>query len=453
MSYKEALQYLDSFVDFEKFLHQVNGRDFSLDALKRVLARLGNPEKKIRSIHIAGSKGKGSTSACTAEILAAGGYRVGLYTSPHLYDVRERIRILSPDRNDGQHELFTGCISTEDFADTIEAVKDALEESHEKITYFELLTAAAFVYFAENKLDCVVLETGLGGRLDATNVVESLVCAITRIDLEHTSILGDTVEKIAEEKAAIIKECCSRVVSVPQLPEARSVIIKKSDCCQVPCIWVGEDLMIEKIFHAGGKTAFTLVSKMQKYEFELVETSDYQLVNIAAAVGIVESMREYGLVVSCTDIQKGVRKFFWPARMEFISREPLVIVDGAHTAFSVERLCDTVRTRFEGQDLTLIFGACLGKDKRGMMEAFANHAKNVILTQACHERADPLGDQWIEPFLAGRGVSIYRASDVKEAVETGLSLTGLEGILLVTGSLFVAAEARAVLSKILLRKS
>ena len=239
-------RYLNSFINFESNLHQASSHAFNLDRVRRLFKNLGDPQKNLKFIHVAGTKGKGSTCVFIAHILQAAGYRVGLYTSPHLYKINERIRVLAPGSQNISRD-FSGSITDGEFNALIKALKPKLEKARRdplsgNLTYFEVLTGLALYYFAKKKTDIVVLEAGLGGRLDATNAVEAIVDVITPISFDHTHLLGNTLDKIAREKAAIIKNRGSRVVIGKQHDKAMRVILKQCRDFAIRPVLVGRDV-------------------------------------------------------------------------------------------------------------------------------------------------------------------------------------------------------------------
>ncbi len=253
MDLNEAKNYLESFLNHELFLQHSSLSDFHLDRIRKLCDSLGNPQDHLKIIHVAGSKGKGSICSMIAYILRSAGYRVGLYTSPHLYDYKERIRILDDHYfQQAESEIFADTIDDKDFYEIISQLKPfvtALKEQGEcgEFTFYEIMTALALVYFHQKNVDYVCLETGLGGRLDATNIVKPFMCVLSSISFEHVDLLGDTIEKIAEEKAAIIKSGCQLVVIEKQLPEAAAVIESRCQELGVPFINVVDHCQISLI--------------------------------------------------------------------------------------------------------------------------------------------------------------------------------------------------------------
>lgn len=428
MTYLDAIQYLNSLNNFEARLHTVGQADFSLDLFQQYCGAAGNPEKDLKCVHIAGSKGKGSTAALTAQMLKCAGYRVGLYTSPHLYDVRERIRILLQDAEASQQteDLFPDCLSPQEFARWTVYLKD-LQDSLKTnpLTYYEFLTLLAFLYFREQEVDMVVLETGLGGRLDATNVVQPFVCAITLIDLEHTHILGDTFEAIAREKSGIIKPGCGGVVSAPQDPAAQRVIRETCAQCGVKFILADDNAGIPEVSLAG----------------------DFQKINAAVAIEIARCLRDAGFQIGDEAVRSALDQVFWPARMEIVSREPLVIIDGAHTPAAGRALVETIRQRFPQKNVVVILGMNVDKKKAAVAQHLSVLAQRVILTKSSHDRADESIEMSVGHIFRRQNIPVTWQPVLRDAIDEALALMGKDDMMLVTGSLFVAAQAREILMK------
>jgi len=274
MTFQEAQQYLDSFINHETHLGQVDPASFKTKRVKQLLEHLGCPHKDLKIIHVAGSKGKGSVCVLTASILQACGYKVGLYTSPHVNHYRERIRVLNPKSTPGVglgcSDIFPDCISEEELCSTLAEMRPAVEKTRlqkglETLTFFEVYTALALCYFQKQKTDFAVLETGLGGRLDATNAADSIVAAITPISLEHTKILGDTITKIAQEKAAIIKDHRQKVVIGIQDAGAEKVLEKRCREFAIDPIWVKDHVTCEAISKDIDQQMFHLTTPKMTY--------------------------------------------------------------------------------------------------------------------------------------------------------------------------------------------
>jgi len=439
MSYPEAIRYLESFVNYEKFSNYKYHESIKLERIRNFLRLVDNPQDSLRCIHVAGSKGKGSTSAFLAYILREAGFKVGLYTSPHLSDFRERIRILNPAKKRLVYpDVFEGMISKLRLAKLIAKIKPLLEKYNRTsvygaISFFEAYTALAFIYFKEEKVDFVVLETGLGGRLDATNIVLPFVCAITPISYEHTDKLGRTLKAIATEKAGIIKENVP-VVSAPQKEEAKKVIVNKCLEKNAKLILVGRDVkIIEK------EDCFDVLGLKREYRNKKIKLKGkHQFINATVALAMVEVLQGYGFKININAIDRGLRNTLWPGRCEVLSKSPYIVLDGAQNAASCRVLVNAIRDSFKYRRVIIVFGASNDKDIKGMADELSNLAKIIILTRSSNPRAtDPL-------VLAKyfRNKEKYITNSIKEAQRWLKKNTQKGDLILVTGSLFVVGEFR-----------
>ncbi|MBU0709709.1 MAG: bifunctional folylpolyglutamate synthase/dihydrofolate synthase, partial [Candidatus Omnitrophica bacterium] len=350
MTYPQAIQYLESFVDYERLTEYPYKQSFRLERIRGLLNSIDNPQNSLRCIHIAGTKGKGSTSAFVTYILREAGYRVGLYTSPHLSGFRERIRIIQPrTQNLEPKTCFEGMILEEELADLVERFKPAIDKysditKYGPLSFFEVYTVLAFVYFKEQNVDFAVLETGLGGRLDATNTVNPYICAITPISLEHRQLLGDSLGEIAGEKAGIIKPNAI-VVSAPQETEVLEVIRDRCKEMKAKLFEVGKDIFYEK-----QTDGFSVLGAFGEYPgLAITLLGKHQIVNATLAVGIIEALRFYGIILDAYSIRQGLYHTLWPGRCEVISREPFVVLDGAQNLASAKALKEAIRENFSAE--------------------------------------------------------------------------------------------------------
>ncbi len=429
MDYQSAVDYILSFADYERISR--SAVVFDLRRMDMLLDKLGKPQDFAKFVHITGTKGKGSTSAMIASILTVAGYRTGLYTSPHLLSINERIMVDGRNITEEAFARLTTLMKPE-----VEAVNDFGQ--YGRLTTFELLTALGFLYYREVKADYQVLEVGLGGRLDATNVVKNPeVCVITSISYDHMDVLGRTLTQIATEKCGIIKSGCV-VVSSPQNPEAMVVIERVCREKGVRLIRVGEDITWRsKSFSPDGQS-FSLSGITGDYELAIPLVGEHQLENAAAAVEAVTVLAERGAKISQEQVTKGLRCVNWPGRLQILRRIPYVVVDGAHNADSSKKLMKALRQYFPFQRLFLIFGASSDKDLSGIVAEIAPYSDKVIIVRAHHPRA--VAPEVLVAKFAKCGVKVVAIEETSKAVENALSQAGPHDLICATGSLFVVAE-------------
>ena len=441
-AYNLALDYLYSFVDYSlKHSSELAKAEFNLDRMFALMELLGNPQKRYPIIHVAGTKGKGSVSAICAAAWQAAGYKVGLYTSPHLEDYCERIQINGKP------------ISHAQLVQLVEQVKHAVA-SVPKLTTFEITTAIAFLCFAGQNVDVAVFEVGLGGRLDATNIITPKVSVITSLSYDHTAVLGDTLAKIAGEKAGIIKPGVP-VVSSPQKEEALQTIVRVAKKQKAPFTLVGRDVPFKRTFHSlNGQSLqiqtfsrFALLKKESKPEKE--RRSRRRMINLQIpllgvhqvenAATAYAALKLSGIKISDEAIARGFALVKWPARFEIVRRVPPIILDSAHNQDSFEKLCETLDEYFPDRLLYLIFGASEDKNVPGMLGALKRKIKKLIVTQADHPRA--LEVQVIQRLAEQVEVPNEAVRPVSAAFARALELAENDGsIILSAGSMFVTAE-------------
>ena len=433
MNYKAALAYIDTFINSEKspdFSRQA--RFYNLERISHLLARLGDPHRCLKVVHVAGSKGKGSTAALIASILIHAGYKTGLFTQPHLITPRERCRINSR------------LISEAEFAEYLDRLKPSIEGGSGRVSFFEIYTALAFTYFADNAVDFAVIEVGLGGRLDATNVVDPLVSVITPISLEHTAILGDTHEAIAKEKAEIIKPN-RPVVLAPQIPEAQTVFETVAADRDAPIDGVGRDIHLKrKDWNIKGQT-FDLITQSASYpDLFLPLLGEHQVVNAATAVGCIERVRQEGYKVPRTSIYGGLKAVHWAGRMQVVGRSPVILLDGAHSPTSAEALCKAIREVFCYRRLILVVGLMRDKDLQAIGQILCPFADEIITTQAFDNPrvtpAEEIAGAWSE-----MGAKFYVRPDVREAIPLAQSIATTSDLICIAGSIYIVGEAMKVL--------
>jgi len=432
MDYQEALDYIYSYIDYEQVPRlRYNSANYDLRRMDELLARLGNPHLKARSVHIAGTNGKGSVAAMVASALSVSGYTTGLYTSPHLSFLNERIKV------DG------GLISNEELVVLVERLRPEVEAVDRKATYgrmttFEFLTALAFAHFEQKGVDFQVLEVGLGGRLDATNVINPEVCIITSIGLDHMDVLGDTLAEIAAEKAGIIKPG-SVVVTSAQLDEVAEVIEGTSESCGAQLIRVGSDVTWRGLGFDFNQQRLRVEGRLASYELSIPLLGHHQLENAATAVAALEVLAGKGFDISRECIIDGLGRVSWPGRLQILSHHPLVVVDGAHNIDSARRLKQSIEQYFDFDRAILVIGASCDKDIVGIVSELFPLFDRVIVTRSRHPRA--MATVPLVAEFARHGVKAQVVEDVPSALSQALALAGDRDLLCVAGSLFVVGEA------------
>lgn len=444
--YQEALDYLYTFIDYSMTRNMRYTEDkFNLDRMHKFMELFDNPHKKYPVIHVAGTKGKGSTSALIAHALYEEGYKVGFYTSPHLHDFCERIQV---DFNPMKHE---------DMVTIVDSMKSKIPFVAE-ITTFELMTAMAFIYFMNMNVDYAVIEVGLGGRLDATNVVSPLISVITSLSLDHINVLGDTLAKIAYEKGGIIKNN-TPVVVAPQKDEAILVLKKIAKERTSPLFQVGKDFLYAQAAKSlNGQNFFVWPKEDQIAVNAFIESAGredweptkfhipllgfHQVQNAATAFTTLTVLRQNGLRISDGSIRKGFANVIWPGRFEVINRRPFIVIDSAHNRESALRLRSAVDDYFPGIPVVLVFGASEDKDIDGMLVELLPRVKIVITTKSIHPRAISPEDLVVK--VNQMGVRAIPTQSLEEAFDQALKLAGKENLILVAGSIFVAGGMRDV---------
>lgn len=433
VAYNLALDYLYSFVDYSlKHVSELAKADFNLERMFALMEALGRPQQAYPIVHVAGTKGKGSTCALCASALTAAGYKTGLYTSPHLQDYCERIQV------DGTP------LAHEQLAALVDAIKPAVAKIP-KLTTFEITTAVGLLAFQRAGVEAAVVEVGLGGRLDATNVVRPRVSVITSLSLDHMAVLGDTLAKIAGEKAGIIKTGVP-VVSSPQKEEAYEVLVRVAGERGASLSMVGRDVKFELLGSTleGQSIRMTDVGRAAKLDVSLPLLGGHQMINASTAY---LALKTSGLPVSDEAIQKGFSQVKWPARFELVRREPPIIFDSAHNDDSFARLRETLEAHFPGREVTLIFGASEDKNIPGMFREIKPKLGRILITRAEHPRA--LGIEIIQGLADQAEVPHEAVTPVRAALRRALELSAKDGsIVLSAGSMFVTAEVMAEWKKI-----
>ncbi len=436
MNYNEAINYIH---DTAKF-----GSKLGLERTEKILELLGNPHKKVKCIHIAGTNGKGSTTAMLTNILINSGYRVGCYISPYIEEFEERIQINNTN------------IPKEDLAHIITEVSRAVDSvatmGYGNPTEFEIITCAGFLYFYEKKADYAVVEVGLGGRLDSTNVIVPELSIITSISLDHMNILGDTIDKIAFEKAGIIKNGIPLVL-YPQEPMAEEVIerialerssevikVKKNNYKFVNSYVAevnGKDKMLQNIIYT---------TKEDSYDIELGLIGIHQIDNCNVVIHSCEKLRELGVNITKDSMLKGIREMVWPGRLEIMRTTPLVVIDGAHNIDGIKKLAESVDKYFTYNKMILIIGILADKQVKEMINIIAPKAERVIAVTPHSERAELCEDLRAE--IINYVPKCEAIADYEEAYKRALSYCHEDDLLLISGSLYMVGDMRKIIRQL-----
>ena len=425
--YQASLQYLVNLTTF--------GINFGLGRIEELLKRLGNPEKALRVIHVGGTNGKGSTTVMIARILKKSGHKVGVFTSPHMHDWRERMVI---------NGLM---IPKERVIQVIKRVvpllEDMVAEGFEHPTEFEVSTALAFLYFAEEKVDFAVIEVGLGGAIDSTNVVSPLISVITNVGMDHMDYLGSDVVSIAKVKAGIIKPN-SIVVTASENPDVIRVLREQAKAMGVPLWLVGEDVRFESNWSGELEQEFDLIGLHAIYsKIRLSLIGLHQLRNAATAVTVCEVLQsEYGVSIPREAVYTGLSEVVWPGRLELLSLKPKVLLDGAHNVDGAEALTQAIPL-YTRDRLILCLGMLADKEREKVVTMLVPLADEIIITRPDSPRA---GDWKALGSLAEQhGRPVTCIENPKEAVIFALSRLGENDMLCVTGSIYMLADARLAL--------
>lgn len=431
MTYQEALDWLYSFIDYSvKRSYRYSAEVFDLSRVEALLATLGDPQDRFLSLHVAGTKGKGSTGAMIESCLRAAGYTTGLYSSPHLIHFTERIRVNGKP------------IPESDLVGLVERLKPHVELVPEISTY-ELTTASAFMYFADHQVDAAVVEVGLGGRLDATNVIHPRVSVITSLSYDHTHLLGESLSEIAAEKAGIIK-AETPVVLAPQQLEAEHVVRAIAEENNAPVLQVNRDWHYaagSRDFEAQKFQVWREGQEDSKVDLSIPLLGHHQVQNGALAYAALQTASDRGLPIEIQHIQEGMASTDWPGRFQVLSQDPAIVLDSAHNRDSALKLRIALDDYFPGRMVTMVFGASSDKDVRGMFLELAPRVSRVILTQAKHPRSE-------DPLVLARlarafGFDAEVVLPVFQAMQRAMEQAGRDEVVLATGSLFVVGSALA----------
>ena len=442
--YQKILDYLFSFVDYSQTKQLVYSPEkFNLVRMTSLLELMGNPHRTYPIIHVTGTKGKGSVAAFCSSALKESGYKVGLYTSPHLIDFNERIQVSQVP------------IPHEEMVTLVDRLKPIINQVKE-ITTFEISTAMAFQYFKDQCVDYAVIEVGLGGRLDATNVVDPMLSVITTISYDHQAILGNSIAEIAAEKAGIIKPG-KPVVLASQTNEAMKVLLEIADKNGSTATLVGRDKLYVSVDHDLDSQSLFIWSiedqvKMNQFidgnpennwkpmKFEIPLLGAHQMENATTAFSALKVLQENDSKITDEAIVAGLKNVFWPCRFEVISKDPLIILDSAHNRDSAIKLRLTLDDYLPENDVILVFGASEDKDVRGMLVDLLPRVKQVIATQSIHPRA--LGAEVIVDYVHLMGKKAEAVLPLENAFKQAVRLANGERAVLVAGSIFIAAAVK-----------
>jgi dihydrofolate synthase/folylpolyglutamate synthase len=427
-----------------------SNRKFDLAHMRRLADALGNPQRKLQSVLIAGTNGKGSTAATLASIVQTAGYRTGLYTSPHLLRVNERIQINQEPISDAEFSVIFERVESCAY----NLVKTGEMPWHP--SFFEMLTAMAFEYFASAGIDVAVLEVGLGGRLDATNIVDPLISVITDIDFDHQNFLGNTLPEIAHEKAGILRPK-GTVVLLPQHPIVNETLGKEimardaravSAVKHMPSMTRGSAIDGVAGTTGAGRNDFSLSVMGKEIRVNFPLAGRHQLRNLALAITAAEELNHFGFHISPSDVEQGIPSTQWPARFQVIPAEgghPEVVLDVAHNPAGAWALRSTLSTFYEDRSLTFIFGAMRDKSIREIAHILFPLADRIIATRAKNPRA--AAPEEIAELGSNAQTEILQAESVQAALEMARTLSGSKGVIVITGSIYIVGEALGILAR------
>ncbi|MCM8711634.1 bifunctional folylpolyglutamate synthase/dihydrofolate synthase [Clostridium sp. SYSU_GA19001] len=425
MNYNEAMNYIKNTAKF--------GSKYGLERTEKILELLGNPHKKLKCIHIAGTNGKGSTTAMITEILKEAGYKVGMYISPYLEEFEERIQI------NGEN------IAKNDLSFSVTAVSKAVDEvvslGYEHPTEFEIITCTMFYYFYLHKVDYAVVEVGLGGRLDSTNVITPILSIITSISYDHMNILGDTLSKIAYEKAGIIKYSVPLVLS-PQEEESLKVI--RNICIEKNAKLVEVSKDSAKLKEVSDYMQHLIINtEKDSYDIYLSLLGKHQIQNCATVIYAAEELALQGLQIRKEHIINGLKKVKWPGRLEMMSRKPLVVIDGAHNIDGIKKLAESIDTYFNYEKLILILGILADKQIKEMIDIIAPKAFKIIAVTPHSDRGELAEELAYAISLVNPSVEVIE--DYEAAYNTAKTYCTENDLLLISGSLYMIGDMRKII--------
>lgn len=434
LSFDDAVLKAMGLVDFERTINNPGHGAFHLERMRFLSKRLGTIPSGIPTVHVAGTKGKGSTSAIITSILMAQKYRVGLFTSPHLHSLVERVRVgMQPIRRSTFAELI------DNLWPAVQSVNT--EGNYGPVTFFELMTAMALFHFQNIKADFQVIEVGLGGRLDATNILDPVVSAITSISLDHTSILGNTIKQISYEKAGIIKPNTPVIIAPQADSDANEVFRSVAEIRNAPIIEVQNSMKWRRTQSDILGQKFFVEGMGQEYELEMPLLGAYQIENAVSAIVTINELKNLGFPISEDSIVKGIKDVNWPGRLDIIEYQGrCVVVDGAHNPYSVTRLVETLNELFSvRRKIILVFAALRGHSAIGMLSALNGLGPEIIIVRSRHPRSD---ETMVTASLAKKlGMDVWGQVDtVGVGFQKAVDLSKKGDLILCTGSLSVVGE-------------
>jgi len=435
-SYQQAIGYLFARTDYEKQERlRYNVTTFNLNRMQKLLSLLGNPHKKIHTVHIGGTKGKGSTATMLARMLEANGYNVGLYTSPHLVHLHERITV------------NTKMISDSEMCGLLNRVYAPVEQisKTDPPTFFEIMTTLAFMYFVDKAVDIAVIETGLGGRLDSTNVIKPKVIGITSLSIDHQNLLGDTIDSIAKEKAGIFKRGVP-AITVQQDPSAMRVLKSQATAVKAPLSVTGSDIDFSQRFETsreyGPHTRICLTTPTSKFEHLRVPLhGKHQAINCGLALAMLDKLKSAGYKIDNGMAAEGLRKVSLAGRMEMIWDDPRIMIDAAHNAASIHALIHAIGQNIPYDSMVVIFGCNSDKDVKGMLERLQYGADKVIFTRSNSAKAMSPEDL-AEMYTEICGKMCQTAHSLPQALQIAKSAVSKEDLICITGSFYLMCLAK-----------
>lgn len=438
MNYEESIQKIMTLSDIERLPEKPMRSRYNLEKISKLLDLLGKPHEYSNTVHITGTKGKGSTAAMIVSGLLASGKSVGMYSSPHLHTIRERIQVNGKPISE---KIFAEIASF--IWEKIDSIKTS--NGYEKPSFFEFMTAMAFYVFKKLNLQWQIIEVGLGGTLDATNVLEnSKICVLTSISLDHTKILGNSVGLIAKDKSGIIK-IGSKVVSAPQPKTALKQIIEKCNSTNSSLTIIGNDYRYKLTSSNNSNQKFQVISNGETRLFEIPLLGEYQVENATIAIAVLDLISHSDTKINNSSIYQGLKTAYWPARMEIISESPTVIVDGAHNPYSMKKMIYEITNLFPNNNLIFIYGCSIGHDvKKITNEIVKINPKSIFLANSRHPRSMDTGE--IATMIPNE--LIGHSGTVEECLNKAKALMKKEDIIIATGSLFIAAEVRESIMEI-----